>query len=72
MRLVSVVTSTRSPVRDALANLVQQIVHLALHRADLHRRIDQSGRPDDLLHHHARRLRQLVRARASPRHRPAD
>ena len=47
----------------ARANLVQQIVDLSLHRTNLDRRIDQSGRPDDLLDHHARRLRQLIRPR---------
>ena len=47
----------------ALADLAQQVVHLALDRPDFDFRIDQAGRPDDLLHHHARRLGQLVRAR---------
>ena len=35
MRLVSVVTSTRSPCADALADLLEQVVHLLRHRPDL-------------------------------------
>ena len=45
---------------DAFPNLVQQIIDLALHRADLHWRINQSRGPYDLLNHHARRLGQFV------------
>jgi hypothetical protein len=40
MRLVSVVTSTRSPLLGASADLVQQVVDLALHRAHLDLGID--------------------------------
>ena len=40
MRLVSVVTSTRSLLRHARADLVQQVVHLALDRPDF----DLAGR----------------------------
>ena len=47
----------------ARANLVQQVVNLPLHRTNLHRRIDQPRRPDNLLDHHARRLGQLIRPR---------
>ena len=39
---------------DAFANLVQQVVDLALHRPDFNRRIDQARGTNDLLHHHAR------------------
>ena len=60
MRLVSVVTSTRSPRRDALADLVEQVVDLALRRPDLDLRIDQPGRADDLLDDDAARLLELV------------
>ena len=63
MRLVSVVTSTRSLRRDALADLAEQVVDLALRRPDLDLRIDQAGRPDDLLDHHAAGL---LAARTSP------
>ena len=45
---------------DAVANLVQQIVNLPLHRTNLYRRIHQPRRPDNLLHHNAGRFRQLV------------
>src|SRR5262249_48717234 len=45
---------------DAIADLVQQVVNLSLDRADFHFRIHQSGGPDDLLHNHARRFRQLI------------
>ncbi len=61
MRLVRVVTRTRSPAAVALADLADQVVHLALGRADLHLRIDQPRRADDLLHH-LRRVLQLVGA----------
>jgi hypothetical protein len=63
MRLVSVVTSTRSPARARVADLAEQVVDLALRPADLDRRIDQAGRADDLLDEHAAGLVQLVRAR---------
>ena len=46
------------------ADLVEQVVHLALHRADLDLGIDQAGRPDDLLDDDAAR-------RAAARARPA-
>ena len=63
MRLVSVVTRTRSRCAARVADLLQQVVHLPLHRPHLDRRIHQPGRPDHLLDHHALRLRQLVGAR---------
>jgi len=46
---VMFVSATPGPI----ANLGQQVVDLPLHWADLDRRIDQPGRADDLLHHHA-------------------
>ena len=67
MRLVSVVTSTRSFFFDALANLVQQVVDLTFHGTHFDFGIDQAGRADDLLDHHAGGFRQLIRARASPK-----
>ena len=51
MRLVRVVTSTRSPVLHPCADLLDQVIHLALRRADFHFRVHQAGRADDLLHH---------------------
>ena len=51
MRLVSVVTRTRSPRLHPLPDLADQVVHLALGRADLHLRVHQPGRADDLLDH---------------------
>ena len=63
MRLVSVVTSTRSPRAATVANLAQQVVDLPLHRPHVDHRIDQPGRPDDLLDDHAAGLPQLVRPR---------
>ncbi len=51
MRLVRVVTSTRSPRFDPLADLADQVVHLPFDRADFHLRVDQPGRADDLLDH---------------------
>ena len=63
MRLVSVVTSTRSPAGRPLADLLQQVVDLALGRPDLDLRVDQPGRADDLLDD-LRRLAQLVGPRA--------
>ena len=53
MRLVSVVTSTRSPFFDALADLAEQVVDLAADRAHLDLGIEQAGRADDLLDDHA-------------------
>ena len=44
----------------ARADLGEEIVHLPAHRPHVDRRIDQPGRPDDLLDHHAARLVQLV------------
>ena len=55
MRLVSVVTSTRSPAFDPLADLAEQIVDLRPDRPHLDLRIEQAGRPDDLLDDHALR-----------------
>ena len=49
MRLVSTVTSTRSAFLAQSLALGDQVVDLLLDRADDHRRIDQPGRPDDLL-----------------------
>ena len=60
MRLVSVVTSTRSPDLDALADLAEQVVDLAADRADLDLGIEQAGRPDDLLDDDALGALQLV------------
>jgi Arc/MetJ-type ribon-helix-helix transcriptional regulator len=47
-------------LRRARADLVQQVINLPFHRAHLHFGINKPGWPDDLLHHHSRRLRQLV------------
>ena len=63
MRLVSVVTSTRSPLRSRNADLVQQVVDLPLHRTDVEHRIEQSRWTDHLLHHHAFRQCELELAR---------
>ena len=63
MRLVSVVTSTRSFFLGAQADLVQQVVHLPPDRPDVDLRIHQAGGPDDLLDHHAGGFGQLVRTR---------
>ena len=49
MRLVSVVTSTRSFFVDALADLGEQIVDLAGDRAHVDLGIDEPGGADDLL-----------------------
>jgi hypothetical protein len=48
MRLVSVVTSTRSS-RSTRADLGQQVVDLVADRAHLDLRVEQARRPDDLL-----------------------
>ena len=63
MRLVRVVTSTRSCRASRSADLVQQVVHLAAHRADVHLGIHQAGGPDDLLDDDALREPQLEIAR---------
>ena len=55
MRLVRVVTSTRSLRFDALAGFVDQIVDLAFQRFDRDLRIDQAGRAHDLFDHAALR-----------------
>ena len=47
---------------DARADLVQQVVDLAFHRADFDWRIDQSGGADDLLDDDSGGFSQLVRA----------
>ena len=62
MRLVSVVTSTRSLTFDAQVDLRQQIVDLRRRRPHLDLRVDQPGRPHHLLHH----LRLVLRARSRP------
>ena len=49
MRLVSTVTSARLPGGGDLAHLVEQVVDLHRHRADLDRRVDEAGRADHLL-----------------------
>ncbi len=41
---------------------MQKIVNLAFDRTNFHRRINQAGGTNDLLHHHAGRFRQLIRA----------
>ena len=69
MRLVSVVTSTRSPLFDALADLAEQVVDLAADRAHLDLRVEQAGRADDLLDDHALGLAAARTRRASPRRR---
>jgi len=51
MRLVKVVTSTRS-LRFARPNLPKQIVDLALDGANFDLRVHQSRGADDLLHHY--------------------
>ena len=50
MRLVSVVISTRSCLANAQLDLGQHVIDLGRCRPDLDRRIDEAGRPDDLLH----------------------
>ena len=45
---------------DPLPDLAQEIVHLALDRPHLDHRIDEPGRPDELLDDHAARLPELV------------
>ena len=54
MRLVSVVTRTRSPFSTRVADLGEQVVDLVGDRADLDLRIEQAGRADDLLDDDAR------------------
>ncbi len=49
MRLVSVVTSTRSLPLGPLLDLAHEVVDLALGRLDDDLGIDQPRRPDDLL-----------------------
>ncbi len=49
-------------VSGAVANLREQVVHLAAHRAYFDDRVEETGRPDDLLDDDAARLTQLVRA----------
>ena len=49
-------------VVDAAVDLAEQIVHLSLDGADLHRGVQQAGGTDDLLHHHAGRLGEFVGA----------
>jgi len=46
---VSVVVAVAA--RGAIADFGQQIIYLALHRANLNLGIDQSGGTNDLLHH---------------------
>ena len=60
IRLVSVVTSTRSLARRRLADHADQVVDLPLDRPDLDHRIEQARRPDHLLDDHAARPLQLV------------
>ena len=59
MRLVSVVTSTRSCFCDADADLRQQVVDLRRRRPHRQHRIDEAGRPHELLDHLSR-VRALV------------
>ena len=49
IRLVSVVTRTRSPAGRRVPDDGEQVVDLALHGAHLDLRVEQPGRPDDLL-----------------------
>ena len=44
---------------------MQQVVNLAFHRPHFDWRIDQTRRPDDLLHHHTRRFGELIWPRRS-------
>ena len=62
MRLVSVVTSTRSLRAARMADFFEQIVHLALHRAHFDFRIDEARGPNHLLDNHAAGFRQFVGA----------
>ena len=63
MRLVSVVTRTRS-LRSARRRICSsKIVHLALHRAHFDFRIHEARGANHLLDHHAAGFRQLVGAR---------
>jgi hypothetical protein len=61
MRLVSVVTSTRSPASTALRISPSRSSTWPA-RAAPRLGIDQAGRPDDLLDDHAARARELVLA----------
>ncbi len=61
MRLVSVVTSVRKPRGRDLAHLVQQVVDLHRHRADLDLRVEKAGGADHLFGEDAAGLLQLPR-----------
>ena len=69
MRLVSVVTSTRSPRRSRWRISSSRSSTWPAHRADLDLGIDQAGRADDLLDDDALRQLQLELAPAWPRRR---
>ena len=62
MRLVRVVTRTRSLLCGAVADLGEQVVDLAFDGADLYLRVDEAGGADDLLDDDAGGLRELVGA----------
>ena len=66
-RLVSVVTSTRSPRSARWLICAEQVGHLPAGRRDLDLRIHQPRRADDLLDHLAAALLQLVRPRRGAR-----
>ena len=72
IRLVSVVTRTRSPARRGRADFGQQVVHLPLHGPDLDDRVEQAGRPDDLLDDLAAGPGELLGGRASRRRTGSD
>ena len=44
----------------ALLNLLHQIIHLIFWRTHINLRIEQTGRPDNLLYHYSTRLLQLI------------
>ena len=60
MRLVSVVTSTRSPTADPLVHLREQVVDLRARRAHDHLRVDEPGGAHHLLDHLRGVLRLVV------------
>jgi hypothetical protein len=60
MRLVRVVTSTRSSFFDALVGFFHQVVHLVDAGPHFDGRVQQAGGPDELLHDESAGLFQLV------------
>ena len=65
MRLVSVVTSTRSPFSSPVLYLVHKVVYLIFGRPHGDGRVHQTRRPDELLHDGPFALGKLVVGRRS-------